>query len=59
MAARLLDYIWEDGAKPGDRLLSERALVARYGVPRVTMRAALSELAARDVVPRHQPAAGS
>ena len=57
VAARLLDDISGDGARPGDRLPSERALAGRYGVSRVTMRAALNELAARDVI-ESSPARG-
>ena len=47
VAARLWTDISADGARVGDRLPSERTLATRYGVSRVTMRAALSELASR------------
>lgn len=57
IAGRLLDDISADGARPGDRLPSERSLAARYGVSRVTLRSALSELAERDVI-ESSPARG-
>ena len=47
VAARLWADMAAGGAKPGDRLPSERTLAAQYGVSRVTMRAALADLAAR------------
>ncbi|WP_329459073.1 GntR family transcriptional regulator [Streptomyces sp. NBC_01497] len=47
VAARLWADVSADGARAGDRLPSERTLAARYGVSRVTMRAALTDLAAR------------
>ncbi|MCF3961434.1 GntR family transcriptional regulator [Streptomyces fuscigenes] len=47
VAARLWDDVTEHGAREGDRLPSERTLATRYGVSRVTMRAALTDLAAR------------
>ncbi|CAG6390668.1 Transcriptional regulator, GntR family [Actinacidiphila cocklensis] len=50
VAARLWDDIAAHGARTGDRLPSERTLATRYGVSRVTMRAALTELAARGMV---------
>jgi Transcriptional regulators len=50
VAARLWDDASADGARAGDRLPSERTLAARYGVSRVTMRAALTELADRGMV---------
>ncbi|WP_078876836.1 GntR family transcriptional regulator [Streptomyces sp. 150FB] len=50
IAARLWADASADGARAGDRLPSERTLAARYGVSRVTMRAALMDLAARDMV---------
>lgn len=50
VAGRLLDDIAEKGARPGDRLPSERALAIRYGVSRVTLRSALNELAERQVI---------
>jgi GntR family transcriptional regulator len=50
IAGRLLDDIAADGARPGDRLPSERSLAGRYGVSRVTLRNALNELAERDVI---------
>ncbi|MFE5141380.1 GntR family transcriptional regulator [Streptomyces fagopyri] len=57
IAGRLLDDISENGARPGDRLPSERALATRYGVSRVTLRSALNELAERDVI-ESSPARG-
>ncbi|MBV2352812.1 GntR family transcriptional regulator [Streptomyces sp. J2-1] len=50
VAGRLLDDISADGARPGDRLPSERSLAGRYGVSRVTLRSALTELAERDII---------
>ncbi|MFG1809532.1 GntR family transcriptional regulator [Streptomyces sp. NPDC049040] len=50
VATRLWADISADGAKADDRLPSERVLAARYGVSRVTMRAALTDLAARGMV---------
>jgi GntR family transcriptional regulator len=49
-AAQLLDDLRATAARPGDRLPSERALAARYAVSRVTLRAALAELASRGIV---------
>ncbi|WP_202977504.1 GntR family transcriptional regulator [Streptomyces sp. E5N91] len=49
-AARLLDDLRAAAARPGDRLPSERAMVTRYAVSRVTLRAALAQLEARGVV---------
>ncbi|MFG3585819.1 GntR family transcriptional regulator [Streptomyces sp. NPDC047990] len=57
IAGRLLDDIAEKGARPGDRLPSERALATRYGVSRVTLRSALNELAEREVI-ESSPARG-
>lgn len=57
VAGRLLDDIAEKGARPGDRLPSERALATRYGVSRVTLRSALNELAERAVI-ESSPARG-
>lgn len=57
VAGRLLDDISADGARPGDRLPSERALAVRYGVSRVTMRSALNELAERNII-ESSPARG-
>jgi GntR family transcriptional regulator len=57
VARRLLDDISADGARPGDRLPSERTLALRYGVSRVTMRTALNELAERGLV-TPEPARG-
>jgi GntR family transcriptional regulator len=56
-AARLIDDLIAGGARPGDRLPSERVLSAHYRVSRVTLRAALAELADRGVV-RAAPARG-
>jgi GntR family transcriptional regulator len=56
-AARLIDDLVAGGARTGDRLPSERVLSAHYGVSRVTLRAALTELASRGVV-RAAPARG-
>ncbi|MFI9081935.1 GntR family transcriptional regulator [Streptomyces sioyaensis] len=50
IAGRLLDDITASGARPGDRLPSERLLAGRYGVSRVTLRSALGELAERDII---------
>ncbi|WP_030183387.1 GntR family transcriptional regulator [Streptomyces sp. NRRL S-813] len=50
VAARLWGDVSADGARVGDRLPSERTLAARYEVSRVTMRAALMDLAARGMV---------
>jgi GntR family transcriptional regulator len=50
VAGRLWDEISAHGARTGDRLPSERTLATRYGVSRVTMRAALTELAERGMV---------
>jgi GntR family transcriptional regulator len=49
-AARLWDDVLAGGARSGDRLPSERALALRYGVSRVTLRAALAELESRNLV---------
>ncbi|GLV74521.1 transcriptional regulator [Streptomyces hygroscopicus subsp. hygroscopicus] len=49
-AAQLLDDLRTAAARPGDRLPSERALVTRYGVSRVTLRAALAQLQSRGIV---------
>jgi GntR family transcriptional regulator len=50
VAARLWADVSADGARAGDRLPSERALASRYKVSRVTMRAALTDLAARGMI---------
>lgn len=51
---RVASQLWEDlrgsGARPGDRLPSERVLTERYHVSRVTMRSALNALAVRGAV---------
>lgn len=49
-AAALLADLRAGGARPGDRLPSERQLTARYAVSRVTLRAALKELQRRHLV---------
>lgn len=49
-AARLWDDVLAGGARPGDRLPSERVLSHRYHVSRVTLRAALAELHRRGMV---------
>ncbi|PRX64169.1 GntR family transcriptional regulator [Nonomuraea fuscirosea] len=55
---RIASQLWSDitagGAKPGDRLPSERSLATRYAVSRDTLRAALAELASRGLL---EPAA--
>lgn len=56
-AVRLRDNMLAGGAQTDDRLPSERALALRYGVSRVTLRAALTELADRGMV-RSSPARG-
>lgn len=50
ITARLLEDIQSGGARPGDRLPSERLLSDRYKVSRVTLRAALSQLQSRGIV---------
>ncbi|MFY0405871.1 GntR family transcriptional regulator [Solicola sp. PLA-1-18] len=50
VAGRLRDDLVDAGARPGDRLPSERVLTQRYGVSRVTVRSALAELERRRVV---------
>ncbi|MFI0723624.1 GntR family transcriptional regulator [Streptomyces sp. NPDC021224] len=50
VAARLWADVSAGGAHAGDRLPSERALATRYEVSRVTMRAALTDLAARGML---------
>jgi GntR family transcriptional regulator len=57
IATRLLDDISAGGAQDGDQLPSERALSARYEVSRVTVRAALNELATRGMI-ESSPARG-
>ncbi|MFJ8171499.1 GntR family transcriptional regulator [Streptomyces sp. NPDC094473] len=49
-ATQLLDDLRTAAARPGDRLPSERALVDRYAVSRVTLRAALAQLESRGIV---------
>jgi GntR family transcriptional regulator len=49
-AAQLLDDLRTAAARPGDRLPSERVLVTRYAVSRVTLRAALAQLQSRGIV---------
>jgi GntR family transcriptional regulator len=49
-AARLLADLESGGARPGDRLPSERLLSERYKVSRVTLRAALAQLQSRGIV---------
>lgn len=46
-ATKLLDDLRAAAARTGDRLPSERALVDRYAVSRVTLRAALAQLESR------------
>lgn len=50
VATRLWVDVSADDARSGDRLPSERTLATRYGVSRVTMRAALTDLAARGMI---------
>ncbi len=49
-ATRLLEDLRAAAARPGDRLPSERALVERYAVSRVTLRSALAQLESRGIV---------
>lgn len=50
VAARLWEDLRSNGARPGDRLPSERVLTERYRVSRVTVRGALALLSARGAV---------
>lgn len=47
---RLFNFIVEEGLRPGDKLPSERDLIARLGVSRSSLREALKTLAAVGVV---------
>ena len=51
---RVARQLWEDlvgaGARTGDRLPGERVLAERFGVSRVTLRAALADLQSRGLV---------
>lgn len=49
---RLRDFIAAERLLPGDRLLSERELAERLGVPRTALRRMLSELAAAGAIVR-------
>jgi GntR family transcriptional regulator len=49
-ASRLLSELRDGGARRGDRLPSERHLAERYGVSRVTLRAALVDLRERGLI---------
>ena len=51
----LRDDLIAGGAKPGDRLPSERVLSAHYEVSRVTLRALEADLAGRGDHPRRPP----
>lgn len=48
----LKKYIKDNGLKPGDCLPSEKDLIARYGVSRITMRRALDELEKEGIIYR-------
>ncbi|MDQ1627985.1 MAG: GntR family transcriptional regulator [Actinomycetota bacterium] len=50
VASLLLNDLEAEGARPGDRLPSERQLTERYRVSRVTLRSALRQLHERGVV---------
>lgn len=50
VATRIWDDLRDAGARPGDRLPSERVLTEEYDVSRVTLRAALRTLAVRGAV---------
>ena len=50
VAARILNAFYSEGLKPGEWLGTEAALAARFNVSRVTIRDAVSGLAARGLV---------
>lgn len=50
VAGQILTDITDVGARPGDRLPSERTLAERYAISRDTLRAALAELQRRGLV---------
>src|SRR5512139_1621567 len=50
VAGRLAGWLLDGSLRPGDRLPSERELIARLGVSRATLREALTTLAESGVI---------